>query len=154
MSAHSVSPSALGTTSAVSIDALADRGMYELSVCQPSLPRTMCMISPSGGRISPSGVTLLIAGQLEPGLERAEPPGEGQLGVVVEVLPREDQQRVGVEGVLHDPPRGVVELGEAEPADAGAERRGQRLDGDLGRHAHRISPPRARLGPPTVGREP
>ena len=67
MSAHSVSPPALGTTSAVSIDALAARGMYELSVCQPSLPRTMCMISPSGGRISPSGVTLLMRARSRPG---------------------------------------------------------------------------------------
>ena len=39
MSAHSVSPSADGTTWAESTDAFAASGMYELSVCQPSLPR-------------------------------------------------------------------------------------------------------------------
>ena len=40
MSAHSVSPPAEGTTCAERIEALAASGMYELSVCQPSLPRS------------------------------------------------------------------------------------------------------------------
>jgi hypothetical protein len=43
MSAHSVSPPCVGTTCADSTDAFADNRMYELSVCQPSLPIMICM---------------------------------------------------------------------------------------------------------------
>ena len=53
MSAHSVSPPSAGTTSADSIDAFADTGMYELSVCHPWLPRITCMIGLSGAITRP-----------------------------------------------------------------------------------------------------
>src|ERR1044072_2353786 len=61
MSAHSVSPAADGTTWAESTDALAARGMYELSVCQPSLPRKDLKRCSSTPMTDPSGFWLLIA---------------------------------------------------------------------------------------------
>src|SRR2546425_4106426 len=61
MSAHSVSPAADGTTWAESSDALAASGMYELSVCQPSLPRKDLKRCSSAPITDPSGFWLLIA---------------------------------------------------------------------------------------------
>src|SRR4029453_13859861 len=61
MSAHSVSPSAEGTTCAESTEALAASGMYELSVCQPSLPRKDLKRCSSASRTVPSGFWLLMA---------------------------------------------------------------------------------------------
>src|SRR5262245_11235027 len=61
MSAHSVSPPAGGTTCADSTDAFAASGMYELSVCQPSLPRSDLKRCSSGAMTVPSGFWLLIA---------------------------------------------------------------------------------------------
>src|SRR5215831_11816237 len=61
MSAHSVSPPVEGTTWAERIDALAASGMYELSVCQPSLPRSDLYRCSSGPMIAPSGFWLLMA---------------------------------------------------------------------------------------------
>src|SRR5256885_1114785 len=61
MSAHSVSPAADGTTWAESTEALAASGMYELSVCQPSLPRKDLKRCSSAAMTDPSGFWLLIA---------------------------------------------------------------------------------------------
>src|SRR5258705_4598737 len=61
MSAHSVSPAADGTIWAESTDALAASGMYELSVCQPSLPRRDLKRCSSAAMTDPSGFWLLIA---------------------------------------------------------------------------------------------
>src|SRR4029077_9334854 len=60
MSAHSVSPAAEGTTWAESTEALAASGMYELSVCQPSLPRRDLYRCWPGPMIVPSGFWLLM----------------------------------------------------------------------------------------------
>ena len=54
MSAHSVSPPRSGTTRADSSDAFADTGMYELSVCHPWFPRTICITGWSGAITSPA----------------------------------------------------------------------------------------------------
>ena len=71
MSAHSVSPPDCGTTCADNIDAFADSGMYELSVCQPSFPRNICITAPSGGRTCPSSVMLLIGASVRPRSRRS-----------------------------------------------------------------------------------
>ena len=55
MSAHSIWPRDVGTTWAEKMEALADTGIYELSVCQPSLPR---MISMAG---SPERVSMPLS---------------------------------------------------------------------------------------------
>ena len=65
---------------------------------------------------------------LEQHLDLTEPPSERDLLVGCEVLAREHQHRVAVEGLLDPPPLVLAEGGELHIGDDRAERRVERSD--------------------------
>ena len=125
MSAHSVSPPADGTTWAESSDAFAASEMYELSVCQPSLPRKD--LKRSVGLLVTDRHRLLF-GIRSQELDLPEMIGECHLRLCCQTLSGKDQDRILVEGLLHGLPGARIHPGKVEVGDNGPQRGIDRRD--------------------------